>query len=113
MSSLVNQDPPRPDAVRCPTCRAEQSWQPACRRCKSDLGLLREVAEAYFQARHACLARFRQRRYAEALVAALKCNDLSPGHESKRLLACMSLFNGDYATAHGLGYSGGFPTKVR
>lgn len=105
MSSYLNQDPPRPESVRCPTCRAEQPRQPTCRRCKCDLALLNEVGVAYLQARHACLTHFCEGRYEQAFQAASRCHELVPGHESIRFMACMSLMAIDNSTAYSLGMS--------
>ena len=54
MSSGPDADP-APGMVRCPTCRALQEWSDACRRCRSDLRLLRASAAAYERSRRACL----------------------------------------------------------
>ena len=99
MSIPLDLDPPDPETLRCPTCRAEQPWQSTCRRCKSDLGFLRDVADAYFLARRTCLSHLRNGRFAEARAAALRCHDLFPSHESRRLAASASLLHGDYVTA--------------
>lgn len=91
--------PPNPETLRCPTCRAEQPWQDTCRRCKSDLGFLREVANAYFLARSTCLSNLRDGRLLEAEEAARRCHELCPSEESQRLRGCVALLKGDYATA--------------
>ncbi len=91
------------DQVRCPTCRALQSWSDTCRRCRSDLRLLREVHEAYQQTRSLCLARLRAGRFRAALELARRCRDLVPSAESDRLLAVCSLRLGDWPAAVSLG----------
>ncbi len=92
-----------PQTVRCPTCRAMQPWSDTCRRCKSDLRLLREFAEAYEQSRRACLDHLRHGRLREARVAATRCLELSPDPASRRLLALVALRSGDWPAALALG----------
>jgi hypothetical protein len=94
---------PSPDIVRCPTCRAEQEWSDTCRRCKSDLRLLRALALAYRQNRRACLEHLRQGDGREALRAARRCYQIRADTESRRLLALAALHGGDWATAADLG----------
>jgi hypothetical protein len=93
--------PPDPDldTVRCPTCRALQPWSDTCRRCKSDLRLLRAFAEASRLARQTCLRHLRAGQAQLAWLAARKLHDLTPTDESRRLLAVSALFRGDLATA--------------
>jgi hypothetical protein len=88
-----------PANVRCPTCRANQPWSDVCRRCKSDLRLLREFAGAFENARRACLAGLRDGRPREAELAARRCLKISPGAEARRLLALAALQAGDWARA--------------
>jgi hypothetical protein len=92
-----------PETVRCPTCRATQPWSDACRRCKSDLKLLREFAEGYEQSRLACLGYLHQGRLVEARAAATLCLELSPDETSRRLLALVALRGGDWLAAAGFG----------
>jgi hypothetical protein len=91
-----------PDRVHCPTCRAEQEWSDTCRRCKSDLRLLRTFAAAYQQSRRACLESLRQGHGRAALAAARRCHQLRPDIESRRLLALAALECGDWETAAAL-----------
>lgn len=91
------------ETVRCPTCRAAQPWSDFCRRCKSDLRLLREFALAYERARRECLDHLREGCFREALAAAKRCLDLSPDPESRRLLALASLKSGDWPAAAAFG----------
>ena len=88
-----------PTNVRCPTCRANQPWSDTCRRCKSDLRLLREFARAYEIDRQACLAALRDGRPREAELAARRCLGISPDAEGRRLLALAALQAGDWARA--------------
>ena len=87
------------NTVRCPTCRAEQEWSDTCRRCKSDLRLLRTLTSAYQQNHRACLEHLRQGHRTEALRAARRCHQIKPDTESRRLLALAALHGGDWATA--------------
>jgi hypothetical protein len=96
------------ETVRCPTCRASQPWSDVCRRCKSDLRLLREFAEGYEQSRRACLDHLRQGRLREAQAAASRCIELSPNPTSRRLLALVALQSGDWHAAVALGGDGKF-----
>jgi hypothetical protein len=93
---------PARDTVRCPTCRTVQVWSDTCRRCKSDLRLLRAVAAAYQRNRRHCLERLRSGSAQAALPAARRCHSLNPDPESRRLLALASLQAGDWATAGSL-----------
>ncbi len=90
---------PDQDTVRCPTCSAVQEWSDTCRRCKSDLYLLREVSGAYLRSRHRCLFALRAGRPRAALRAAQYCHALRPATESRRLLAISALLGGDWDTA--------------
>ena len=98
---MASPDPEAPDAdtVRCPTCRAEQAWSEACRRCKCDLRLLREVAEAGARSRNACLRNLRDGRLPEASHDARRFQALAANPESLRLLALVALRREDWPTA--------------
>jgi hypothetical protein len=98
-------DPIDPETVRCPTCRASQAWSDSCRRCKSDLRLLREFARAHDEARRECLERLKEGRTSEARGAARRCLELSPDAHSRRLLALAALRAGDWNTAAAIGRS--------
>lgn len=91
------------DPVRCPTCGAVQAWSDTCRRCRSDLRLLRAVHEAYQQTRLACLARLRTGEHRSALRLARRCHELSASSDSARLLAVCALLAGDWPSAASLG----------
>jgi hypothetical protein len=95
---------PTSSTVRCPTCRAEQDWSDTCRRCKSDLGLLRALASAYRRNRRACLEHLRDGNSGEALRAARRCDQIKADTESRRLLALAALQGGDWATAADLAW---------
>ena len=93
---------PDSGTVRCPTCRAEQEWSDACRRCKSDLRLLREFANAYLMSRRDCLGHLLSGHPRAALQSARRCHALRADAESLRLLALAALHCGDWPMAEGL-----------
>ena len=93
-----------PNTVRCPTCRAVQEWSDTCRRCKSDLRLLREFAASYERSRRACLDELRAGHPCAARRAAQHCHALRAGAESRRLLAVAALHCGDWPTAAALAH---------
>jgi hypothetical protein len=100
---MATSGPIDPETMRCPTCRATQPWSDTCRRCKSDLRLLREFAQTYEQSRRACLDHLRQGRIREAQAAASRCLELSPDATTRRLMALVALRSGDWPTAATLG----------
>jgi len=91
-----------PTVVRCPTCRAEQEWSDVCRRCKSDLTLLRAVAAAYERDRRECLEALKSGRPFEALRHALHGQWLRPDPNWHRLTAVSALLANDFEAAAGL-----------
>jgi hypothetical protein len=91
--------PPDPDTVRCPTCRASQPWSDSCRRCQSDLRLLRDFAESYQRLRRSALRSLRSGDARSARLAARSCASLCPSIDALRLLAVCSLIEGDPDTA--------------
>jgi hypothetical protein len=93
-------EPHEPGTVRCPTCRATQPWSNECRRCKSDLRLLRAAHEAYGHARRQCLQALRGGLPHQALQLARYCAFLRQDEESRRLVALCALCAGDWSTAY-------------
>ena len=87
------------ETMRCPTCRASQVRSDVCRRCKSDLRLLRELAEKYAALRGRCLSNVRHNRTRAALEDARECLALRDDVETRRLLAGCELLNGNWAAA--------------
>ncbi|HEY1188619.1 MAG TPA: hypothetical protein VGE74_13280 [Gemmata sp.] len=87
------------ETMRCPTCRASQVRSDVCRRCKSDLGLLRELAERYAAARARCLSNLRHDRARAALADAQECLVLRDDAATRRLVAVCELLNGNWAPA--------------
>ena len=94
---------PAPE-LRCPTCGARQGWADTCRRCKSDLRLLRAALESHEAHRRDALRALRDGRLESALQHARRCHELRPGRDSRRLLAVCLLLRGDWpgALAEGL-----------
>ena len=41
----MNTDEVNANECRCPTCRATQAWSDECRRCGTDISLLRRLAD--------------------------------------------------------------------
>ena len=87
------------ETMRCPTCRASQVWSDVCRRCKSDLRLLRELTEKYAALRARCLSNLRHNRTRAALANARECLTLRDDTDTRRLLAVCELLNENWATA--------------
>lgn len=85
--------------VCCPTCRARQEWTDQCRRCRSDMRLLRRVAAHCRWARAHALAALNQGRWHEALAHAQRAHALNPQPESRKLLAVCYLLAGRPAEA--------------
>jgi hypothetical protein len=91
-------DQPR-DELRCPTCGARQARTDTCRRCKSDLRLLRSAIEAYERHHSASLHYLGIRQPEEALRHARRCHELRPGPDARRLMAVCQLLRGDWPDA--------------
>jgi ribosomal protein L40E len=88
------------EELRCPTCGARQSESTdTCRRCKSDLRLLRSALEAYEEHRGDSLSALVAGRLEAAMQHARRCHELRPGSESHRLLAVCHLLRGDWPEA--------------
>lgn len=100
---------PVPEMMRCPTCRAEQAWSDTCRRCRSDLRLLKALETEYREHRELCLSNFREGRKQAALEHAQACVRVRPDEAARQLLAVCSLISGDWpaALAAGEGLAGG------
>jgi hypothetical protein len=89
-----------PEEMRCPTCGARQGgWADACRRCKSDLRMLRAALETYERHWRGALLDLDAGRTDAALHHARRCHELRPGPESHRLMAVCQLLRGDWAGA--------------
>jgi hypothetical protein len=87
------------DQIRCPTCRAVQVWSDQCRRCRSDLRLLRAACSTYQYHRERCILELDADQLQVALGHALRCHDLQPGPDSLRLLSLCALAREEWKTA--------------
>lgn len=87
------------NTVRCPTCRLTQEWSDTCRRCKSDLLLLREAAESAERTHVRCLKAIQAGHPREAFRLASHYHWLRPTAESRRLKALTAFLCGDWANA--------------
>lgn len=105
----TNGDPPAanpdldrdPATIRCPTCRASQEWSDTCRRCKSDLRLLRAFATAYQHTRRDCLQAIQRGDAQAATRHAQRAHALHPSASTRRLQALAALLRHDGpAAAH-------------
>jgi hypothetical protein len=85
--------------LRCPTCGAKQAWTDTCRRCRSDLRLLREALAAYQRHRRSSLRALNAGRLESALRHARLCQELRPSPESHQLLAVCQFLRGDWLDA--------------
>jgi hypothetical protein len=87
------------EELRCPTCGVQQVWSDRCRRCKSDLRLLRAALEAYEHNRELCLYFLDADDPQTAFRHAQSCHQLRPGPETHRLLALCYLIAEDWQSA--------------
>jgi hypothetical protein len=87
------------ESMRCPTCRAEQPWSDTCRRCKSDLRLLRELTEDLFALREECLRSLHRNQPRIALEQARLSFALHIDSDTRRLLAVCEFLNRNWAEA--------------
>jgi hypothetical protein len=90
---------PSREELRCPTCGAQQTWSDRCRRCKSDLRLLRSALEAYEHNRELCLYYLDADNPQAAFRHAQSCHELRPSSETHRLLALCYLLAEDWESA--------------
>jgi hypothetical protein len=90
---------PVEEELRCPTCGARQGWVDTCRRCKSDLRLLRSALQVYETHRRRSLLALNAGRLDEALQHARRCHELRPDRDTHRLLAVCQLLRGEWAKA--------------
>ncbi len=85
--------------ARCPTCRATQDWSDTCRRCKSDLRLLRAFTEEHVRVKRAGLHAINEGDARSATRHARAYHALQPGPDSRRLLALAAFLRGDWEEA--------------
>ena len=87
------------EQVRCPTCRAVQEWSDQCRRCRSDLRLLRAASATYQHHFRSCILELEAGHPQAGLGHALRCHDLHPGPDSLRLLSLCALAREEWQTS--------------
>ena len=87
------------ESVRCPTCRASQGWSNECRRCGSDLSLLRKFAARCRWHRQQSLWAINEERFGDALAHAEQSQELRPDAPATQLLAVCLLLNGEFEEA--------------
>lgn len=85
--------------MKCPTCNARQVWSPECRRCKSDLRLLRGVAGLAQRLRKEALLDLHAGRIQDAQNAAEAWHRVDWSPAAARLVAVCHLLTGDAAPA--------------
>ena len=83
----MNENASEAEAIRCPTCSAQQVASDECRRCKCDMSLVLAVRDRARRMHHECLRHLRTGAYRDALHSALCRHELSPDETSRRLLA--------------------------
>jgi hypothetical protein len=88
--------------LRCPACRAAQEWSDTCRRCKADLRLLREAAEACERSRRLAVHALAANQPGVALRHARQIYQLRPEPEVARLRAVCALLAGQWDEARTL-----------
>lgn len=85
--------------LRCPTCNASQTWSDECRRCKSDLRLLRRVIQDWQRHCERSLQALSEGRTFAALTEAQRAYELYPDEFSQKLLASCHLVNDSWPAA--------------
>jgi hypothetical protein len=109
----LNSEERRPaEGIRCPTCGARQGLSDTCRRCKSDLRLLRAAQDAYRRHRRESLGFLAAGDLERALGHARKCHELMPGAESNRLMAACHVLRGEWLDAVALARRNGNEAQV-
>ena len=63
---------------RCPVCGATQSWQEECRRCHTDISLLRQIADELFVQQQHCFEALKTNDTSRAAEAAARLVKLLP-----------------------------------
>ena len=97
---MSDETPPSIEEImQCPSCRAAQPWSDECRRCKSNLRLLRQLMQNRQRHRLDALRLFDQGQYQAALEAAARADELCSGEDTRRLLASCHLLLGDFESA--------------
>ena len=85
--------------VVCPTCNARQTWSDECRRCKTDLSLLRQVWQTAETEHRQCLRELSAGRPRQALRHAHRYAAYAGHAEASRLLRVCALLCEDWPNA--------------
>ena len=85
--------------TRCPTCHARLNGRRVCRRCKTDLNRLFEIAELSRDRLQAAVESYYGGRYEAMFREARRGVALGNCVGGRRLLACAALLTGRFATA--------------
>lgn len=85
--------------MTCPTCGARQVPADACRRCHSDLRMVRSVRSQSEETRRQCRALLSNRRLKRATEAAHRALAQSHDEASLRILATCYLLQGNFPAA--------------
>ncbi|MDR1385260.1 MAG: hypothetical protein LBJ67_15640 [Planctomycetaceae bacterium] len=63
---------------RCPVCGAEQAWQNECRRCRTDIRILRQLANEAYSLQRRCFEALMADDHARAKKAAEQLAQIHP-----------------------------------
>jgi hypothetical protein len=85
--------------VPCPCCKATNLSGPLCRRCKTDLTLLFELAASRAQLLYETQLALHEGDGPRALRAATVAHQLQPNDDSRKLLAAACLLTRDFHAA--------------
>jgi len=99
MAAPLDAPPASPQPLVCPTCGAAGQSGVECRRCHSDLQLLRQLVTRRTAELHTLVQALAAGRWAEALLSAQYIHTLRQDEESFRLLAVCQLLNEQFTAA--------------
>lgn len=93
MSAQTTTQSVETETMHCPTCRAKQAWSDECRRCKSDLSLLRHFESARRWHWQRCMEHLNAMRFELARRHAEQLLSLDGSAQSRRLfeLCCTAI----------------------
>ncbi len=85
-----------PQEMVCPTCDARQTWSDECRRCKTDLSLLRQIWQMAEAERRRCLRELAAGRPRQAQRHARRYATYVGHAEASRLVGVCNLLCEDW-----------------
>jgi len=85
--------------MTCPTCNARQVWSDECRRCKTDLSLLRQVWLTAEHERRRCLCELADGQPLRALQHARAYSEYVGHEQAQRLLIVCHLLSENWHEA--------------